>query len=231
VVKVLLRYLNRLLKQGVINERTYAKILRDYPSKYGASKTKQLVERGVRQNRLKIKHDNPDLEVRHGMPQTYTSDKVLKHFKGRDSVYGRAASTSSQDIGFNDARIPEILHKWKKKDLSSYIDIKYGDYNPAKIMFYEPKLGTQLIVDKAKHLKKLPSGGFGNRTIEVPIKGKMTKVRGPWSSRAGIVRRAGVKDFRGWDELPMKERVKRLREYEEEMSLLDMALKSNLGKS
>jgi len=204
---------------------------------HGADNVRDMIRTGIQKNRAVLKDplSGSSIETvgnvtRMKQPGRGKDLSWLNPFGGLNRrAYIKQPNIQSQ---FPAGEVPYEVQKWVAKNTPQYID-EWGNIAPEGILFVNKNLGTQFSVNKARHLAGKSSGGYGNRSFDIPVEGQgNVNVKGPWSSRADIVRaRTDVKDFKGWDEMSLLERYKSMKKHLPDMKDYIKYILPNKGRS
>lgn len=200
--------------------------LKSYIKRFGKPKTRTLISRGINVDRKSRLYDSSgqgigmfgkELPFQSGV---YTNPinrmyadtggkkwrELVKKYKD-SPIMSRVLKTGGTPPQIKLGSNPIYPQNWKQKTIKESITPgPLGGYNKEQILFYEPNLGIQFIVRKAAHKAKKSSGGFGGSKFKIPVGGKMVTLRGPWSSRGGVVRVHADPSFKGWESKSLRER-------------------------
>jgi len=205
---------------------------------HGADNVRDMIRKGIRIGRAESKDvlSGSTMETvgdvtRMKIPGRGKDLSWLNPFKG---IYAQGKFIKRPDIQSKEpfSQIPYELQKWVAKNTPQYIN-KFGEFTPKGILFINKRLGTQFSVNKARHLSKKSSGGYGGTEFNIPVKGQgNVTIKGPWSSRPSIVRaKTDMKDFKGWGEMGLVERYKALKKFAPDMKNYLKYVFENTGKS
>jgi len=207
--------------------------LKSLIKEHGADNVRNMIRKGIQISRAESKDvlsgssiENVGNVIRSKVPGRGKDLSWLNPFKDlgvkRPNIQTR----------FPAGEVPYEVQKWVVKNTPQYIN-KFGEVTPKGILFINKRLGTQFSVKKSRHLAGKSSGGYGGTKFDIPVKGQGdVTVKGPWSSRASMVRaKANMKNFKGWDEMSLLERYKALKTHYPDMKDYMKYILPNANKS